>query len=43
MTTAMHTQREIFEEERRLEASIRRLARSDLVAASKVRAVRARP
>ncbi len=42
MTTAMHTQREIFEEERRLEASIRRLARSDLVAAGKVRPARAR-
>lgn len=32
MTMAMRTQREIYEDERRLEASIRRLARSDLVA-----------
>lgn len=31
MTTAMQTQREIYEAEQRLEASIRRLARSDLV------------
>lgn len=42
MTTAMVTQREIFEEERRLEASIRRLARSDLVAAGKTRSARGR-
>lgn len=35
MTTAMHTQRAIYEDERRLEASIRRLARSDLVAIRK--------
>jgi GntR family transcriptional regulator, transcriptional repressor for pyruvate dehydrogenase complex len=32
MTTAMRTQREIQEAERRLEASIRRLARGDIVA-----------
>lgn len=32
MTTAMRTQREIYDAERRLEASIRRLARSDIVA-----------
>jgi len=32
MTVAMRTQREIYDAERRLEASIRRLARSDLVA-----------
>ncbi|MCR5877211.1 FCD domain-containing protein [Phenylobacterium sp. J367] len=38
MTTAMQTQREIYEAERRLEASIRRLSRSDLVAERKVRA-----
>lgn len=35
MTTAMQTQRDIYEAERRLQASIRRLARSDLVAAKK--------
>lgn len=34
MTTAMQTQREIYEAELRLEASIRRLARDDLVAPS---------
>jgi len=38
MTTAMRTQREIYEAERRLEASIRRLARNDLVAPRKPRA-----
>jgi GntR family transcriptional regulator, transcriptional repressor for pyruvate dehydrogenase complex len=38
MTTAMHTQREIYEAERRLEASIRRLARSDIVAPPRERA-----
>jgi GntR family transcriptional repressor for pyruvate dehydrogenase complex len=37
MTTAMQTQREIYEAERRLEASIRRLARTDLVALRKKR------
>jgi GntR family transcriptional repressor for pyruvate dehydrogenase complex len=37
MTTAMHTQREIYEAERRLEASIRRLSRSDLIADKKSR------
>lgn len=37
MTAAMRTQREIYEAERRLEASIRRLARSDLVATRKAR------
>lgn len=37
MTAAMHTQREIYEAERRLEASIRRLARTDLVASRKSR------
>ena len=37
MTTAMRTQRDIYEAERRLEASIRRLARNDLVAARKRR------
>jgi GntR family transcriptional repressor for pyruvate dehydrogenase complex len=35
MTTAMQTQRAIYDAERRLEASIRRLARSDLVAPKK--------
>jgi GntR family transcriptional repressor for pyruvate dehydrogenase complex len=35
MVTAMGSQREIYEAERRLEASIRRLGRSDLVAARK--------
>lgn len=39
MTTAMRTQREIYDAERRLEASIRRLSRSDLVAERKVRAL----
>jgi GntR family transcriptional repressor for pyruvate dehydrogenase complex len=38
MTTAMQTQKEIYEAERRLEASIRRLARNDLVATRKTRA-----
>lgn len=38
MTTAMRTQREIYEAELRLEASIRRLARNDLVAIRKPRA-----
>ena len=37
MTTAMRTQREIYEAEQRLKASIRRLARNDLVAARKPR------
>jgi GntR family transcriptional repressor for pyruvate dehydrogenase complex len=37
MTTAMRSQREIYEAERRLEASIRRLARNDLVAGRKTR------
>jgi GntR family transcriptional repressor for pyruvate dehydrogenase complex len=37
MTTAIRTQREIYEAERRLDASIRRLARSDLVAPARVR------
>ncbi|WP_216599987.1 FCD domain-containing protein [Sphingomonas sp. AP4-R1] len=37
MTTAMRTQRDIYEAERRLEASIRRLARNDLVASRKPR------
>lgn len=37
MTAAMQTQRDIFEAERRLEASIRRLARNDLVAPGKSR------
>lgn len=37
MTAAMQTQREIYEAERRLEASIRRLARNDLVAPRKSR------
>ncbi len=37
MTTAMRTQREIHEAERRLEASIRRLSRNDLVAAKRPR------
>jgi GntR family transcriptional repressor for pyruvate dehydrogenase complex len=35
MVTAMSSQKEIYEAERRLEASIRRLGRSDLVAARK--------
>jgi len=35
MKTALKTQREIFEAERRLEASIRRLSRNDLVASRK--------
>jgi GntR family transcriptional repressor for pyruvate dehydrogenase complex len=39
MTTAMQTQKEIYEAERRLEASIRRLARNDLVATRKTRVV----
>jgi len=38
MTTAVQTQREIYEAERRLEASIRRLARNDLVAPKNRRA-----
>lgn len=38
MMSALHTQREIHEAEKRLEASIRRLARSDLVAPPKKRA-----
>ena len=38
ITTAMQTQREIYEAERRLEASIRRLSRSDLVAGKRPRA-----
>ena len=38
MDIAMRTQREIYEAERRLEASIRRLARNDLVASRKPRA-----
>jgi GntR family transcriptional repressor for pyruvate dehydrogenase complex len=38
MTNTMQTQRDIYEAERRLEASIRRLARNDLVAARKPRA-----
>lgn len=37
MTTAMETQRGIFDAERRLEASIRRLARNDLVAPRRAR------
>lgn len=37
MTTAMESQREIYEAERRFEASIRRLARNDLVASRKSR------
>lgn len=37
MTTAMRSQREIYEAERRQEASVRRLARSDLVAPLKTR------
>jgi GntR family transcriptional repressor for pyruvate dehydrogenase complex len=37
MTTAMRTQREIYEAERRLEASIRRLARDDLVTQGKAK------
>jgi GntR family transcriptional regulator, transcriptional repressor for pyruvate dehydrogenase complex len=37
MTTAIKTQREIYDAERRLEASIRRLARTDLVAPKKAR------
>lgn len=41
MTTAMRTQREIYEAERRLEASIRRLARGDIVATKKARAAEA--
>jgi GntR family transcriptional repressor for pyruvate dehydrogenase complex len=39
MTTAMRTQREIYEAERRLEASIRRLARNDIVATGRRRPV----
>jgi len=38
MTTAMQTQREIYEAERRREASIRRLGRSDLISPRKERA-----
>ena len=41
MTTAMQTQREIYDAERRLEASIRRLARGDIVALKKTRGVEA--
>lgn len=37
MLTAMQTQREIHEEEQRLEAAIRRLSRNDLLAAPKLR------
>lgn len=37
MVSAMKTQREIHEEEERLEAAIRRLARNDLLAGSKAR------
>lgn len=37
MTTAMQTQRDIYEAERRLQASIRRLAKSDLVAPKKIK------
>jgi GntR family transcriptional regulator, transcriptional repressor for pyruvate dehydrogenase complex len=40
MAIAMKTQRDIYEAERRLEASIRRLARSDLVSSRKARAER---
>lgn len=38
MLTAMQTQRQIHEEEERLEAAIRRLSRNDLLAVPKVRA-----
>jgi GntR family transcriptional repressor for pyruvate dehydrogenase complex len=37
MTTALHTQREIYDAEKRLESSIRRLAHSDLVSPRKGR------